>query len=1159
VSIDGATHVNMNGDRPTSNGEQRMSNGIQQDGTTPASQAASLKVERLPQKSSIPFSDRDQGHVNGQSSDAPLRHPTVPHTAISYTEQAPLEILQLISKDSYLPLAALVSRAAQACWNSLSVLLEQLTAIHVSDHNGESTKSLPSGQANNQSKANLEKKEKLLLFANDQKADFIKLLVLLQWSRDVDDVSKTISINYWLMTRRQAYWDAIASLVLIKQDSAGFQVPNPDLKTAAEILARGRAIDIPTLGYIPQKDLSSKQILHVLKSLNRLLSIRLALSQNLPPALQNFRIHDGRATFIIPNEFEMDVSILDDSLDSQFRMVDFRFTFSPAPSISDGMRAEIERFANSNIERDGLQGCYLFLQELVLSFKLAEYHKQALELARTQWAGNLRVELIRRTLVVQYWSSRQTAKSWIEIGIASSHHPSESSGNLPHLDMRWTRHGQLVASPVLSIAQPVLSLEDILRQVIAQDSTLLIDDIYDNLNSTPLFANGDLSLQQTLSAAYPEDCALTIQLSRSSQLELKIDSVTGSFVISPVTEKSERLQYEINRAHGVGGEIASKLLNFRCSVLESAISTAMLGTNWELLRAFKFTQPEIKSLFGGPVVRLNLFRKCHWGSDYFLAISHTHSGDQWWLLHQTELLGSSGKGHFQVIRNQKINIKHRLGSAYFDRLCEYATGLIFLRRNAEYLKLRNDVHDLPPFPDFEHGYKLPELSFRLDGFRSKSPIFDSNESLAILEDEDTGGRHQKAVNVRFDGVDPGTNLATVIGKIQIGANADILQHLNRSTLDPDVSLNPNDHSATIRVDTSVTEAAIPTILDKAVHLKNMISTVRQIYRLPGLALQSLSKSGFSVCYYNAPPKELSVQVSFRDSGQAPQLAFFPREDNPHSLLAEKYSDILVFERHPFETRVHNFLTSLIMTYPLVSYLHNLQKQYGQGVKEDQGLASIENRSQLRIHVLVRTAQHFAIQYFTNVNHSSKDAGPESHTNLVARLEILPHVDSGSKKPMWLVRAAMEEFQAYSRPSFSSTALRMKLRQGIFSRTEAPTKWLTLDTAAACLADNPEPLLQEIHDLLMSFVKDQNASQAGKDVSSKADTQKTQPGGVSNGNIKSKPQPRPQGKMQAPAAGPNGILKQPPQRVNNPAARTLPAKAHMKSSTPNNQDNPITLD
>lgn len=1120
-------------------------NGSQQDGARSASQPTALKAERLPQK----HEQAQQGHANGQPSDIPLRHPALPRTPALRSEQAPLEILQLISKDSYLPLAALVGRSAQSCWNSLAALLEQLASIHVSDHIGESPKPLASGQINNQSKANLEKKDKLLQFANEQKANFIKLLVLLQWSRDVDNVSKAISINYWLMTRRQAYWDAIASLALIKQDSAGFQVPNPDLKTAAEILSKGKTVDIPTLGYIPQRDLSSRQILRVLKSLNRLLSIRLALSENLPPPLQKFHIHDGRATFIIPNEFEMDVSILDSSPDSQFRMVDFRFAFSPAPSISDAMRSEIEHFANSNIERDGLPGCYLFLQELVLSFKLAEYHKQAIELARTQWSGNLRVELIRRTLVIQYWSNRQTAKSWIEIGIASGHDRSGHSEKLPHLDVRWTRHGQLIASPVLSTIQPVLNLEEILRQVVAQDSTLLIDDIYDNLNSTPLFANGELSLQQTVSVTCPEECALTIELSRSSEIELRIDSVTGSFVISPVTEKSERLQYEINRAHGVGGEIASKLLNFRCSVSESAISTAMLGTNWALLRAFRFSQSEIKSLFGGSVARLNLFRKSHWGSDYFLAISHTHNGDQWWLLHQTKLISSSSQAHFQVIQTQKMKIKRKLGPAYFDRLSEYTTGVICLRRNAECLTERNHTHHLPPFPEFEDGYRLPELSFGLNGSQRKPPTLDTSD-----KDDD----NQTVVNLRFGGVDPGTNLATVIGKIPVGANAGISEYLDRSTLDPDVSLNISDRSATIHVEASITEAAIPIILDKAVHLKNMISTVQEIHRLPGITLNSVSRSGFSVCYYKAPSQGLSVQVSFRDNGQAPQLIFLPREENPHSLLAEKYSDILVCDRHPFETRIHNFLTSLIMTYPLVLYLHTLQKKYGQGVKADSRLASTETSPHLRVHILVRTAQHFAIQYFTNVNHSSKDAGSESHTNLVARLEILPHVDHGSEKPIWLVRAAMEEFQAYSRPSFSSTALRQKLRQRIFSRTETPTKWLTLDTAAACLADNPEPLLQEIHVLITQFVNEQSTSQAGGDVPAKADSQKVSSGGVSNGNIKSKAQPRAPGKMQAPAAIPNGTVK-PSPRANNPAGRTFPAKSQIKSSAPNNQDNPITLD
>ncbi|KAK5048159.1 hypothetical protein LTR84_005829 [Exophiala bonariae] len=1153
----------MNGDRPTVNGVQRMSNGVQEDGSRPLSQAAVYQAEGIkpPSRASIPSQDREPRHTNGLSKDTPMRHSVAPPVSTLRSEQAPLEILQLISKDSYLPLAALVNRAAQSCWNNLVLLLDQLASIHIPDPSGDSTRSLLNGQINNQSKANLEKKEKLLQFANDQKADFIKLLVLLQWSRDVENVSKTISINYWLMTRRQAYWDAIASLVRIKQDSAGFQVPDPDLKTAAEILSRGRALDIPTHGYIPQKDLSTKQILHVLKSLNRILGIRLALSGPLPPPLRTFYIHDGRATFIVQNEFEMDVSILDDTPDSQFRMVDFRFSFSPAPTMTDGMRTEIEHLANSVIDRDGLQGCCLFLQELVLSFKLAEYHKQALELARTQWVGNMRVELIRRAVVVQYWSNRQTTKSWIEIGIATDHQQSDSPAFLPHLKVKWTRQGQSMPPPSLSLSQSVLNLEQLLRQVIAQDSTLLLDDIYDNLNATPLYANGDLSLEQTVSITAPEDCTMIMQLSRASHIDVQIDAVTGAFVLSPVTEKSERLQYEINRAHGIGGEIASKLLNFRCSVLESAIGIAMLASNWESLRAFKFSPSEIKSLFGGPLVRLNLFRNRHWGSDYFLAISHTHNGDQWSLLRQTRQPNSTGPVHFDVIRNQKISIKQKLSPDYFDRLSEYATGLICLRCNAQYFELRHVPYDLSPFPDFEENYKLPELSFRLDGLGSASLPFEPTQSKALLRGSNKDDNPHQVVKVRFDGVNPETNLATLIGRIQINTSVVVLQHLEKSALDRDVSLNLRHHTATIRIDTSIGEIAIPAILGKANHLRNTISTVQQIHRLPGIKLQAVSSSGFSVCYSSSTPKELSVQVSFKEGRQTPQLTFFPNTDNPHALLAEKYSDLLAFDHLPFETRIHNFLTSLDMTYPLVAYLHNLQRQHGSGLDQGQSTASTQNLSTVRAHILVRSAQHFAIQYFTNSNTLSKDATPVAHTNLVARLEILPHVDTGSKKPMWLVRAALEEVQAYSRASFSNAALRQKLRQGVFSRTDVPTQWLTLDSAAACLAENPEPLLTEIHALLMAFVKEQKTNQAGKDTPAKADAQKPQSNNLPNGNVKSKPQPRAQGKMQAPMPIANGTGKQPQQKANNnnPTGRAFPSKGQPKANTPNNQDNPITLD
>ncbi|KIX06122.1 uncharacterized protein Z518_04096 [Rhinocladiella mackenziei CBS 650.93] len=1121
----------MNGDRPTANGE-RIQNGVQQGASDSSSHVGPLKQSREGQAPSTSTADRSSSYANGvpQPSNGDLGY-----NAANGTNQAPLEILQLIPRDNYLPMAALISRASQSCWNGLTNLVEQLAAVQVPEQSPDQAKVLPNGLPNNQTKANLDKKERLLKFANDQKADFIKLLVLLQWSRDVEEVGKTISINYWLMKRRQAYWDTIALMAGLKQESAGFQMPNPDLRVAAEVLSRGEVLKFPSLGYLPQKDLTSKQILRLLKSLNRLLSVKLALSDDLPPQLRQFHIHDGRATFIVPDEFELDVSILDENPNSQFRVVDFRYSFSPSPYIPDSLHAEIERYANSNIDRGGLQGCYFFLKELALSSKLAEYHKQVLELARSQWAGNLRVELIRRNLVVQYWSERQASKSWMEVGIASGREKREGSAQVafPVLEIKWMRQGKKVDSLRLRQNESVLCFEDILRQIIAQHSTQILDGVYDKLVLAPLFAEAELSVEQSLSDEDPEQCSLSIQLSRSSTLQLKVDAVTGLLVISPVSEKSERLQYEVNRIHGVADEIVSKLLNFRCSVVESSVLAGISGTSWEILRAFKFSPAEIKALFGGPVVRMNLFRQSQWGVSYSLAVTHGQDGDHWWLLQQMSTSGPNSQSRFQVLRHQRIEAKEELSSAYFDRLAEYAMGLICLRRNADFLKERKEKFNLPSFPPLEKNYELPPISFDLDMARPTKSLLhgaaaETFPGEAAQNPPSKPACLQKSIQVRFGGVDRTTNRVTAIAHFQNRASAAVLKHLDESTLDSDVTLNVEDRTVTIRVKTSITEAAIPRIVDKATDLEKIVSTVEQIHRLPGLKLRSLSNSAFTIIYHQGLSKELGVSIAFGSGSQTPRLEFFPSEDNPHGLLTAQYSKLLVASRVPFATKVRDFLTSLTLTLPLLSFLYKLQRKHGLEVSRSQTTPSQEPERGLRVHVLVRSATAFAVQYFTPARHVPGDVGPNSQPHLLARLEILPHINA-SKKPMWLVRAALEEFQSNSRPSYSTPELRTQLRQEIFTRTDGQ-KWLALDSAAACMADQPEALFQAMHDLLSNWATLAAESKGEKEAKGKAEPKPEATNNLPNGNTK----PNVAGKLQAAKL----------QRPTNPnVSRVVPGKGN----------------
>ncbi|KAJ9608733.1 mediator complex subunit [Cladophialophora chaetospira] len=1142
----------MNGERVTVNGAH-IANGVHNIVTDTPPSAGRAKPASIAQNPLAPPLPTAASHTSNVANRDTLSDPrplgSALQDAASERGQAPTEILRLISQESYLPLATLISRVSQSCWNGLSELVEQLASVAIPDLPPEQARLLPNGQPNNQLKPNLDKKERLLRFANDQKADFIKLLVLLQWSKNVEEVSNTISINFWLMSRRRAYWEAIAALALLKQESPGFQIPNPDLKTAAEVLSRGTVKSFPRLGYIAPKDLSNKQILRVIKSLNHALSVKLALSEDLPSQLRNFRVHDGRATFSVQDEFELDLSVLDESLESTFRMVDFRFSFQPSPQMPERLKTEIEFLANSNIDQGGLARCYEFLHELTLSYKLAELHKQAIVLSRNQWAGNIRVELLRRNLVVQYWSERHIGKSWIEVGIASGRRRQNSTEaeSRSFLEVKCTWHGKRVESVQVDFNESVLNFEDILRQVVAQHSTQILDGIYEKLVVAPLFADAELSLEQSLSYEDPEECSLVMQTSYSSQLQLKVNAITGLIMTSPVTERTERLQFEVNRVQAVPDEVASKLLNFRCSIMESIVLAGISGTQWEALRTFKFTQAELKSLFGRPVTRINMFRQRQWALEHSLAVTHGQDGDYWWLLQQISVGASNSQARYKVLRHQKIEVKDDLSSAYFERLAHYSMGLICLQRNADFLVERKEKFDLRPFPVFRRHYELPQLSFDLDLARPAfarvfQPLSLPPVSLHAQAAESPVSKTPsllRKVNLRFGGADKTGNKITTIAHYQNQASRSVLKRLDKSIVDHGVTLNSEDRMVTIRVETPMADAAITGIVAKILDLEKVVSTVEEIHCLPGLKLQTIENSRISMVYHQESATELGIIFIFTNGGSAPQLEFIPAETNPHQLLLQAYTKTFAANREPFAMTIRNFLTSLIATLPLAAFLHKLQQRHGPSSKIAPQGSPAEQEDHLRVHVLARDETHFAIQYFLLARQSQKDVKNNSPPQLLARFEAVQQFNEIVKKPGWLVRPAFDTFQSYARPSYTSPELGSKVKQEIFSpRAEGQSKWFPLDGGAWCTLDQPEPLLQALHDVLMTWAKDGKAA-SGKPVNIQAPNKIKAPQANPNPNNANMPNG---------ASNKSGPAKPPPGRLPN-SSNVVQNGANMKAQRP----------
>jgi mediator of RNA polymerase II transcription subunit 14 len=140
----------------------------------------------------------------------------------------------------FFPFSMLVNRSVQQCWNDLSEMIAELAEIQVPSQDQSFS---PHGKVSgNQISANVQKKLRLLDFAHAKRAEFIKLLVLSQWSRQAADVSRLIDLQGFIRTRHQAYAGAIQWVGDMKRDLVMAQVANPDLKTALEVLSKGRVM-----------------------------------------------------------------------------------------------------------------------------------------------------------------------------------------------------------------------------------------------------------------------------------------------------------------------------------------------------------------------------------------------------------------------------------------------------------------------------------------------------------------------------------------------------------------------------------------------------------------------------------------------------------------------------------------------------------------------------------------------------------------------------------------------------------------------------------------------------------------------------------------------------------------------------------------------------
>lgn len=405
-----------------------------------------------------------------------------------------------------------------------------------------------------------------------------------------------------------------------------------------------------------------------LRTINTLLSIRLNLHEQVPDTMRDWSIANGRVTFRVHEEFELDLSIADEDPSSQLYFIDLRFAFSPCLEAVPGgaIRDQIEGKVNEILQKEGLQVCFDFLHNLVLTHKISIMRQEASEMLRGRWSENLQVEVVHRSLVIQYWPVRPAhdhCKNWIEIGISSGRKKSPTATNtpnVPYISYRWHRHGKEIQDPTVRLDLAKISLESFVKRIIAAHTNYIMHETKQRLREGLIYSKKFLLIRHRASKKEPGNCALIVEFTKSSTVNIVQEPISGSFAILPPSVIHSRWAQNLNRLKSPAADMATELAQMRCMVAQERIENRAKFIGWEPAKSLNPPLEVIRRTFSPDSKLLSLFKIKFWAKKWMIAYTSGMTGDDWWLVEMAESTPTQNVLSSGLNRENMLKMAHKI-------------------------------------------------------------------------------------------------------------------------------------------------------------------------------------------------------------------------------------------------------------------------------------------------------------------------------------------------------------------------------------------------------------------------------------------------------------------------------------------------------------------
>ncbi|EGD98750.1 hypothetical protein TESG_06027 [Trichophyton tonsurans CBS 112818] len=601
----------------------------------------------------------------------------------------------------------------------------------------------------------------------------------------------------------------------------------------------------------------------------------------------------------------------------------------------------------------------------------------AIELARSHWGNNLRIELLHRTLVIQYWTNRAGPKSWIEIGTRRNKSQRRGRSNqpgIPRLYVRWIRDNKEVSIESTHFEDKIISVETILRRTISRHIHDIFFEVYTKLTASKLYGQGVLFLGLNTSATEPGNCYLDIQLTRRKTMRVTIEPVGGIVALRtvPLSLNRHDVEPDPNKALSVG--TYERICRLRCLVAMEEAESHGRVVGWKLIAPANVDMQSLRKVLPVNEIRnISLFQHGDWDPNWLVAFTSSIERDDWWVIQLRDKASATESqpqcpSDGRLIQLQQAHAitgqcgyasnKHRYRS--FAKLANSISGMVVAHSNADCLSKLKLCH----FPKVEYQvlgvdnevpatsvcYKASDLPHQL---RVASPL--SSKGKAIIKD---------TIYLSYKGINHRTREAIVVAT---GFFAVPVSHLGMDILasDSNLSFKPRSRKFAIRFLTRTGVPIIEQLFSWLQRLTNTVLALGFIYRKK-FAVTSISSSKISFTYPSSSGS-LRASISFQYIDTPPPLLLPDNQQakikgdkrpltrlrmsldlhgkNPHRRIMESLTAIL----NDPSAGLGFTLELLTLTLPLLEAVETI-------------LAESRDRSRAVVRIAARSAKMYHISY-----------------------------------------------------------------------------------------------------------------------------------------------------------------------------------------------------